>query len=117
MNKKLMATAMLMTVIFFSMIAVSCMLRRSEPIKQKEFIPATKRIANGEAMYMAHCQKCHPAGEGGLGPAINPNPAPGFIKRFQMRHGIGVMPSFKPVEISRSDLRDISKYMHAWKKY
>jgi mono/diheme cytochrome c family protein len=66
---------------------------------------------------MMHCQKCHPGGEGGLGPAINPNPAPGFIKRFQMRHGLGVMPGFNKNEISKKDLKDISKYMKAWKHY
>jgi mono/diheme cytochrome c family protein len=81
------------------------------------FTPSTDRIANGEKVYMANCQKCHPAGEGGLGPAINPNPAPQFIKRFQMRHGLGTMPSFKREEISKDDLRDISKYLRAWKRY
>lgn len=55
--------------------------------------------------------------EGGLWPSINANAAPGFIKRFQVRHGLGVMPSFKKDEISKSDLRDISKFLHAWKTY
>ena len=63
---------------------------------------------------MAYCQKCHPSGEAGLGPSINANPAPQFIKRFQMRHGLGVMPGFKKDEISKSDLHDISKYLKAW---
>jgi mono/diheme cytochrome c family protein len=66
---------------------------------------------------MAFCQKCHPAGEAGLGPAINSNPAPQFIKRFQVRHGLGAMPSFKKEEISTADLRDISRFLHSWKKY
>lgn len=95
----------------------ACAVRKSEPITGVMFTPATAAIAHGEAVYMAHCQKCHPAGEGGLGPALNSNPAPGFIKRFQMRHGLGVMPGFKKDEISKSDLHDISKYMKAWKRY
>jgi mono/diheme cytochrome c family protein len=95
----------------------SCSVRKAEPLKQREFIPANARIANGEKVYMIHCQKCHPGGEGGLGPAINPNPAPQFIKRFQMRHGLGVMPAFKKNEISKQNLHDISKYLRAWKKY
>jgi mono/diheme cytochrome c family protein len=66
---------------------------------------------------MAHCQKCHPGGEGGLGPALNSNPAPQFIYRFQMRHGLGVMPAFKKDEISKRDLKDISKYLKAWKHH
>jgi mono/diheme cytochrome c family protein len=95
----------------------SCTVRKSEPLTGKEFVPENERIANGERVYMANCQKCHPSGEAGLGPNINWNPAPGFIKRFQMRHGLGVMPGFKKNEISKKDLHDISKYMHAWKHY
>jgi hypothetical protein len=63
------------------------------------------------------CQKCHPAGEAGLGPSVNANPAPQFLKRFQVRHGLGVMPAFNEEEISTAGLRDISKFMKAWKKY
>jgi mono/diheme cytochrome c family protein len=97
-------------------IIYSCASRRSEPVKSQTF-KSNARIANGEKIYMIHCQKCHPAGEAGLGPALNSNPAPQFVKRFQMRHGLGVMPSFKKDEISKKDLQDISKYLKAWKKY
>ena len=95
----------------------ACVVRKAEPLTQREFIPANERIVNGERMFMIHCQKCHPGGESGLGPAINANPAPQLIKRFQMRHGLGVMPSFKENEISKKDLHDISRYLRAWKKY
>lgn len=98
-------------------ILASCALRKSEPVKQEMFIPKNEEVARGEQVYMVHCQKCHPAGEAGLGPAIHSNPAPQFIKRFQVRHGLGVMPSFKPDEISRSDLRAVSKYLKQWKNY
>jgi len=111
--KYLSYTLLFITIVFIS----SCVIRKSEPVTQKYFMPANDRVRNGEAVFMANCQKCHPGGESGLGPAINSNPAPQFIKRFQMRHGIGVMPSFKKDEISRSDLKDISKYLHAWKSY
>ena len=77
----------------FSM--VSCSSRRSEPLTGKKFMTDNPRVANGERLYMANCQKCHPNGEGGLAPAINSNPAPGFVKRCQMRHGLGVMPHLK----------------------
>src|SRR5829696_1928804 len=95
----------------------SCVMRKAEPLTQRTFVPANEHIANGERVYMANCQKCLPGGEGGLGPAINSNPAPQLIKRFQMRHGLGVMPSFKKAEITKQDLHDISKYLRAWKKY
>lgn len=95
----------------------SCVTRKAEPLVQKTFVPSSESIANGERVYMANCQKCHPGGEGGLGPSILANPAPQFIKRFQVRHGLGVMPSFKKNEISKTDLRDISKYLRSWKSY
>jgi mono/diheme cytochrome c family protein len=96
---------------------IGCSVRKSEPVKQKEFVPQNERIANGEKVYMKYCQSCHPGGEGGLGPSISANPAPQFVKRFQMRHGLGVMPGFKKGEISKNDLRDISKFLKAWKSY
>src|SRR5690606_11927728 len=100
-----------------SLSILSCKSRKSEPISGNVFTAETVAIANGEIVYMAKCQRCHPAGEGGLGPAINPNPAPSFIKRFQVRHGLGTMPSFKKDEISKKDLHDITKYLKAWKRY
>jgi mono/diheme cytochrome c family protein len=111
--KKIFVSATLAVMIFVA----SCALRKSEPIKQKMFEPKNSEVARGEQVYMMHCQKCHPAGEAGLGPAINSNPAPQFIKRFQVRHGLGVMPGFGKDEISRADLRAVSKYMKQWKHY
>jgi len=104
--------------LFISLFIISsCVIRKSEPLTKKYFAPSNERVKNGEAVFMSNCQKCHPGGESGLGPAINSNPAPQFIKRFQVRHGIGVMPGFKKEEISKADLKDISKYLHAWKTY
>ena len=97
--------------------AVSCAGRKSEPTKQKQFVTTSQSVVNGEKMFMTYCQKCHPAGEAGLGPAINSNPAPQFLKRFQVRHGLGVMPSFKQEQISTADLHDISAYLKLWKNY
>ena|SRR5688572_14359276 len=100
-----------------SFLVSSCAVRKAEPIKGKQFVAKNERVANGEVVYMKYCQSCHPGGEGGLGPSINANPAPQFVKRFQMRHGLGVMPGFKKDEISKSDVRDISKFLKAWKSY
>jgi mono/diheme cytochrome c family protein len=117
MKRKPIVITILIAAIIIAVNFSACVARKSEPLTQKSFVPETERIANGERMFMAHCQKCHPGGEGGLAPAVNPNPAPQFIKRFQMRHGLGVMPSFKREEISKKDLHDISKYLRAWKHY
>jgi mono/diheme cytochrome c family protein len=106
-----------MVLVVVCIVFAACTLRKSEPLTGREFTPSNESITNGERVYMIHCQKCHPGGEGGLGPSINSNPAPGFIKRFQMRHGLGVMPGFKKNEISKKDLHDISRYLKAWKHY
>jgi mono/diheme cytochrome c family protein len=115
--KKTTALIFSVTIIIFSFLLPSCSARRAQPITQQEFVPANNRILNGQKVFMANCNKCHPGAEGGLGPSINGNIAPQFVKRFQMRHGLGVMPSFKKDEISKRDLRDISKFLHAWKSY
>jgi len=111
-------TGNVVTTIAIGIFFYSCAARVSEPITQKQFSASGNEITNGERVYMSNCQKCHPAGgEGGLGPSLLPNPAPQFIKRFQMRHGLGAMPGFSSKEISRQDLHDISKYLKAWKHY
>lgn len=106
-----MKTAIIM---FLIAILTACSLRRNEPL-QGSFTPGTTEIAKGQALFNQHCDKCHPGGEGGLGPDINWNPAPSFIKKFQVRHGLGVMPSFKANEISKDELKAMSKYMKAFK--
>jgi mono/diheme cytochrome c family protein len=103
--------------LFITVVAfVSCSIRHSEPITGKVVNTEDIRIKNGEVLYMTYCQKCHPMGEGGLGPAVNTMNVPRFVKRFQARHGLGVMPYFKKDQISKKDLHDISHYMGALKK-
>jgi mono/diheme cytochrome c family protein len=84
--------------------------RRGEPV----FAPvplASQEVAQGEVVYMRYCQKCHPGGEAGLGPAINNKPLPGFMIRFQVRNGVGVMPAFKDGVIADRELDDLVAYM------
>jgi len=115
-----MSTRVLLTMIsliLFSVMMTYCSSRKAEPHKGETFQAKDEQVANGEKVFMQHCQKCHPGGEAGLGPAINSNPAPQFIKRFQMRHGLGVMPSFTEKEISEDNLKEISAYLKALKEY
>ena len=91
--------------------------RKSEPVVGKSFVATNTKVAHGQFVFMKNCDKCHPGGEAGLGPAINWNPAPAFVKKFQVRHGLGAMPSFKDNKISDADLDDIAAYLKARKKF
>lgn len=73
-------------------------------------------IAQGEVVYNTYCQKCHPGGETGLGPALNNKPLPGLAIRFQVRHGVGVMPAFKDEVISDDEMDDLLAYIKALRK-
>lgn len=93
----------------------ACSVRKSQPL-QGTLEMEDQSVRNGEIHFMAYCQKCHPIGESGLGPALNINPAPKFAKQFQVRHGLGVMPAFSEDEISDKELDEILKYLTALKK-
>jgi mono/diheme cytochrome c family protein len=86
--------------------------RRSEPLAGA-FVPPGPHEAQGERVYMANCQPCHPGGETGLGPALNDKPLPGFMIAFQTRHGFGAMPAFGPDEISDAELDAVIAYLKA----
>ena len=90
----------------------SCSVRRSVPIEGPLALKDSS-VVKGQILFMANCQKCHPVGEPGLGLSLNSNPAPGFLKRFQVRHGLGVMPSFSKKEVTGEELDDIISYMTA----
>jgi mono/diheme cytochrome c family protein len=98
----------------FSILISMCSSRKSLPLKGPLDIKEAK-VMNGQKVYAQQCYKCHPTGEAGLGPALNSNPAPGFLKRFQIRHGLGVMPSFKRDEISKENMDDLMAYLKALK--
>jgi mono/diheme cytochrome c family protein len=111
MRRKSQLTILILLIALIS----GCASRHSEPL-QGPFIAKDQSEANGQKKYIMYCDKCHPGGGRGLGPAIKPNPAPRFVKAFQVRHGLGVMPSFKKDEISENDLKDITAYLQAIKK-
>ncbi|MFC6998661.1 c-type cytochrome [Rufibacter roseus] len=95
--------------------------RRSEPIIGPLALQS-QQLENGRQVFMLNCQKCHPAGEAGLGPPINNVPLPGAALRFRVRSrafalGIGRMPSFKEHEISDEQLDDLVKYMKALRRH
>jgi mono/diheme cytochrome c family protein len=67
----------------------------------------------GAVVFMERCHKCHPLGEAGLGPALNDKPLPDWLKRVQVRQGLGVMPSFPHSLIPDEQLDDLLAYLSA----
>ena len=88
--------------------------RRREPLATPAALD--QRAERGRAVFMANCHQCHPGGEAGLGPAINDKPFPEFLKKFQVRHGLGTMPSFSEQKISDEQLEDLMAYLNALRR-
>lgn len=84
--------------------------RRGAPV-QAPFRPADAQVEQGQRVFMRYCNSCHPGGEAGVGLAINDKPLPAWLIRFQVRHGLGVMPSFSEDVISDEELRALSRYL------
>lgn len=93
--------------------ACSCNARRSMPLRGPLALD-DEQVKKGQVVFMQNCHSCHPHGEGGLGLAINP--APSFEKRFQIRHGLGVMPAFNKKKISAEELDQLIAYLKVLKK-
>jgi mono/diheme cytochrome c family protein len=89
--------------------------RRGEPLRGP--LSLDEPAERGRLVFLASCHACHPGGEGGLGPALNNKPLPGFLKRFQVRHGLGVMPSFRSDELSDAQLADLMAYLGRLRKH
>ena len=85
--------------------------RRSEPLMGPLVLAGDAE--EGRTAYMKHCHQCHPGGEAGLGPSLNDKALPTFLKRFQVRQGIGSMPSFSEEVIEDRELDDIMVYLKA----
>jgi mono/diheme cytochrome c family protein len=99
-----------------SALAAGCSARRSEPIAGP--LPDTSpEVARGGIAFDRHCSHCHPGGERGLAPALNDKPLPGFLIRFQVRHGAGAMPAFPRQTIDDQELDDIVRYLKALRRH
>lgn len=98
-------------VIYASCFTIAC--KRYQRPFTSDLSAASEEVKEGQVLYMNYCQKCHPDGEAGLGPSIYYLPS--FVKKFQARHGIGVMPEFKEKLISDEELDKIAAYLKALK--
>jgi mono/diheme cytochrome c family protein len=86
--------------------------RKTEPLADP-VDTSDPKVAHGEKLFFQHCHQCHPHGEAGLGPAIVNKPLPEFLMKFQVRHGLGTMPSFGGDKIPQADLDDLMAYLKA----
>lgn len=77
----------------------------------KELDMPTEELANGRVLYNNYCDTCHPRGMAGLGPAIINKPLPKFLMRFQVRHGLGVMPDFDEDVLKDEEVKNIAEYI------
>jgi mono/diheme cytochrome c family protein len=108
---RLLASSLLLA----SALAAGCSARRSEPIAGP--LPAASpEVRRGEVVFDRQCSHCHPGGERGLAPALNDKPLPGFLIKFQVRHGVGAMPAFSEREIADQDLNDLVRYLKALRR-
>lgn len=106
------AAAALAAMLAVSAALAACSARRGEPFKEALDV-SDPRVARGETVYMSKCNKCHPGGDAGLGPALNNKPMPGFVIHYQTRNGAGAMPAFDEEEIPDGDLADLTSYLKA----
>jgi mono/diheme cytochrome c family protein len=90
--------------------------RRAEPITGRAPIMSGE-LLEGKKLFMKHCDQCHPRGEAGLAPAINNKPHPAFLIKFQVRQGLGAMPSFSKEDISDEELEKIVSYLQALRNH
>ena len=86
--------------------------RKTEPLAPP-IDKSDPKVARGEKVFFQNCHQCHPHGQGGLGPAIVNKPLPEFLMKFQVRHGLGTMPSFGQEKISADDLDALMTYIKA----
>ena len=96
-------------------IAVGCSAARRANTIPSQTLQRNPRLAEGQRVFMQHCNQCHVGGAAGLAPAINDKLLPGWLVKFQVRHGLGAMPAFGPKHISDSQLDDLVwyvKYLH-----
>jgi len=84
--------------------------RRGEPVVGPIVSPDPD-VQKGQIVFHEHCYKCHPGGEGGLGPSLNDKLLPAFFIKMQVRSGLGVMPSFPKRDIPNDELDALTKYL------
>ena len=84
--------------------------RRPNTIPESQLRPDI-RLADGQYVFMQHCNQCHVGGAAGLGPSLNDKPLPEWALKLQVRNGYGAMPRFAKHVISDAQLDDLAHYL------
>ncbi|MEW6612817.1 MAG: c-type cytochrome [Pseudomonadota bacterium] len=113
MRRNLLATAVLLGL---ALLQIGCSTARRGEALGMPVALGTPAEARGQQVFMQHCQQCHPGGAGGLGPALNDKPLPGFMIRLQVRNGLGAMPAFSERQIAPAELDDLIAYLKALRR-
>lgn len=91
--------------------SAGCSSSRRDALVARQVNISSRQLEIGQRVFMYECNQCHPGGAAGLGPALNNKPIPGFVLRFQVRHGVGAMPKFDHSQISSESLSDLVLYV------
>lgn len=98
-----------------SLLFAGCSARKGVPYTEP-LQAQNQNVVEGKVLFDQYCNSCHPGGTAGLGPALNNKPLPGFLIRFQIRQGIGVMPAFDKDVISKEESKKIVAYLKELRK-
>jgi mono/diheme cytochrome c family protein len=102
--------------LFVVLASASCRSARRGPPFTGTFDESHGATRRGRELYAAYCDRCHPGGEAGLGPALNDKPLPRFLMKFQVRHGLGAMPAFSHEALSSHELDELVDFVVEWRR-
>lgn len=102
-----------LALLFLASCAAAPRERPSASVEPDEEAP----IERGRLVFMAQCNKCHPGGEGGLGPSLKDKRRPRLYYEFRVRHGFGSMPAFSKERIGDDQLSDLIAYLAALRRF
>ena len=104
-----MSTRLATSLLLLAMIGCSAPGAQQTTLKPVQL--STEEERHGQVLFAKYCHSCHPDGAAGLGPSITAMPAPNFLKRTQVRAGMGEMPAFHDDKISDEELDAIIAFL------
>lgn len=109
-DKKIVSQMKCLVLPFLILLTIGCSTTQKQPASEPVAME-TEELRNGRIVFNQYCNSCHPEGSSGLGPSIINKPLPKFLMRFQIRHGIGVMPAFKDDVLEDQEVKNIARYL------